>query len=129
MNTSPKQRGAHQRHLHGFTIVDLVIVIAVIAILTTITAVSYRAVLDNNRTETVKLDARTAGSVAEKYHADHAQYATDSAQLDLADTSSTINYTAASDGSGFCVSATLEETVWHVKSGNTEPKEGVCPSI
>lgn len=58
----------------GFTIIELVVVIAIVAILVTITSVAYRKTQENARNETRKTDAAMLTGALEEYRAEYGGY-------------------------------------------------------
>jgi prepilin-type N-terminal cleavage/methylation domain-containing protein len=59
---------------HGFTIVELLVVIVVIGILAAITIVSYTGITARAKTTQAQSNAQTVQSVAETYNADNFHY-------------------------------------------------------
>ncbi len=63
------------RHKHyGFTVVELLVVIVVIAILVTVTGLSYRAVQNNAKDESTKVNAAALSSAIDEYYAKNGIY-------------------------------------------------------
>lgn len=69
------------RRLHGFTIVELLIVIVVIAILASISMVSYIGAKDRARAEKATVNAATVKKVAESYYSKNNVYPTTDAHF------------------------------------------------
>lgn len=58
----------------GFTVVELIIVIVIVAILATLTSVAYRKTQENARNETRKTDAVMLAAALEEYRAEYGSY-------------------------------------------------------
>lgn len=115
----------------GFTIVEVTVVIVIIGILATVTAVSYNAITGNARVETAKADAQTVASQLRKYKATHGDFPAtadfDSAKV-TSNTSSEFEY--HNDGGGtFCLTVTYYQAVFYVTHRDTTPQEGECPVV
>lgn len=63
-----------KKTISGFTIVELLIVIVVIAILATISIMAYTGVQNRTHDSAVKSDLRNFATVIEMYHAEHGEY-------------------------------------------------------
>jgi prepilin-type N-terminal cleavage/methylation domain-containing protein len=66
---------------NGFTIVELLVVIIVIAILTAITIVSYTAVQNASKESVVQQDLATFGKIMTRYKADTGSYPSDTTSI------------------------------------------------
>ena len=64
----------NMKKAHGFTIVELLVVIVVIGILATITIVSYAGITQKANTTKAQTNAQSAQSVAEVFNADKGYY-------------------------------------------------------
>jgi Tfp pilus assembly protein PilE len=117
-----------QTHRFGFTIVELLVIIVVIAILVSITVVSYTMITDNAKHKTVETDAQGIAVYLNKYKADHGSYP---ATLDLLDSKpkaeSTFQYSYDATTNTYCVTASVTGASAYVQSGNSAAKEGGCP--
>lgn len=117
-----------QTHRFGFTIVELLVIIVVIAILVSITVVSYTMITDNAKHKTVETDAQGIAVYLNKYKADHGSYP---ATLDLLDSKpkaeSTFQYSYDATTNTYCVTASVTGASAYVQSGNSTAKEGGCP--
>lgn len=67
---------------HGFTVVELIIVIVVIAILASITIIAYRETQKNARNEKFKTDSLTLQSAVDEYYAENGNYPAPSCPAD-----------------------------------------------
>lgn len=112
----------------GFTIVEILIVIIVIAILATITALSYSAITDNARKQTAKTDAQTLATQLNKYKADKGAYPADLTPLATpSGVSSTFQYSYDATAGAYCITASVKGASAFVKSGSITAQEGGCP--
>jgi len=111
----------------GFTIVELIVVIAVIGILAAITIVSYSAVTNNANKQTVKTDAQNMSAYITKYKADKGSYPNSLDDLgSVPSVGSTFQYTYDSTTNSFCLTATLKNAAAYVKNGSSQAVEGLC---
>lgn len=112
---------------YGFTIVELLIVIVVIAILAAITIVAFRGIQQRAQASTASSALVQAKKKLGLYRADNGMYPTSLSAVNISDDSSvTYQYTQANSGEGFCVTAT-SGTVSYKVSENTPPSSGGCP--
>lgn len=87
----------------AFTIVELLVVIAVIGILAAITIVSYRVVVDNSNQQAVRTDAQTIGSQLTKYRSENGSYPQGIDGLSGAATiKATLQYSYSSSDDSYC---------------------------
>ncbi|UTX51016.1 SMP-30/gluconolactonase/LRE family protein [Candidatus Saccharibacteria bacterium TM7i] len=126
--------GGHMRKtsLQGFTIVELLIVIVVIAVLATITIVSYNGIQVQAHTSALKSDARTAMSFMETDRVTRGAYTTDPNMLNAGSglpVNSDRSFAFYSDGTAYCISvhSTRVSTTFYVSNEQPSPKEGLCP--
>lgn len=123
-------------HKRGFTIVELLIVVVVIAILAAITIVAYNGIQDRTR-QSAAMAAAAQG--AQKL----ALYATDNADTYPANKSAMITaiqlsegdgrgslpsyqYSASSDGKTYCLTATTYNLSYYTSSTKQNPQLGAC---
>lgn len=94
----------------GFTIIELVVVISVIAILATITVVAYRGVQDRATKAAVLTDLKQTAKQLEVYKAsrtNNTAYPTTLSQADISPTTTTTySYTTTTNPAGYCLTAT-----------------------
>ena len=117
-----------RRTSEGFTLVELLIAIVVIAVLAAISVVTFNGIQDRanksalssaltNTTKRVELDKVTRGS-----------YVTQLNQLENSTTSGSdgVEYQYSSDGQAYCLTAILGKFAMHTSSTNQEASEGTC---
>lgn len=110
---------------HGFTIVELLIVIVVIAILATISIVAYRGIQERARATEVSAGLTQSRNKLELYKVDNGTYPTTGnlASADVKDTD--VSYQDTSDGSTYCLTGTVGTASY--KASNAEsPQQGGC---
>lgn len=114
----------------GFTIVELLIVIVVIAILAAITIVAYNGVTRQAKESTAKLGASQASQKVKAYSVDNEEnFPTSLLQVGIQNSGSTTYlYSADNDvsPSTFCVTATSGDQVFHMDQDATGPQAGPC---
>lgn len=112
----------------GFTIVELLIVIVVIAILAAITIVAYNGIQQRARDSAATQLAAQAGHKILTYQALNGTYPPDLDSAEITDTSSlqySVNNTA--NPATFCVTGTSGSSSFFVSSAATTPAKGGCP--
>jgi prepilin-type N-terminal cleavage/methylation domain-containing protein len=123
------------RHSKGFTIVELLIVIVVIAILAAITVVAYTGVQNKARTSSVSSALSQAAKKLATYHVENGeQYPAATGTDGTANltalgisNSSGIAYQYSATGSTYCLTATTGPTSYKLSNTNTTPSSGGCP--
>ncbi len=111
----------------GFTIVELLIVVVVIAILAAITIVAYAGIQQRARESAVSSSVSQAKKKLEVYKVEKGSYplTNDFSLAGITDPSVNYQYTS-SDGLSFCVTGTIANTSYKVS--NTSPlSKGGCP--
>jgi Tfp pilus assembly protein PilE len=117
----------HSKQQGGFTIVELITIMAVIAVLVALTFVSYATIQSNARKEAVRTDAQTVATQLSKYKAKQGTYpAALSAMADAPETKSTVQYTYSAGADTYCLTATQWGISVYIVSGNSDPKDGSC---
>ena len=117
----------HKRHglTAGFTIVELLIVIVVIAILATISIVAYRGIQERARASEATSGLAQAKKKLELYKVDNSIYPTSGNLASAGVTDTDVSYQYTSDGSTYCLTATVGTTSY--KATNvTSPEQGGC---
>ena len=123
----------HQRTVYGvlgsrkrgFTIVELLIVVVLIAILATITIVAYNGLQKRAQTSAVSTALNQAGKKVKLYQVDNNTYPTTLASAGIADDEVTYQYTGTA--STFCITGTQGNTSLYLSDTVTKPTEGGCP--
>lgn len=116
----------------GFTIVELIVIIAVIGILAAITIVSYNAVTKNAHGQAVSADLQTVGSQLQKAKSESGGYpssANFSTSTTLTNTSKSTTYEYNYDNltGTFCLTAKgKNDTSFYITSTNSLPTAGSC---
>ncbi|MBC7868689.1 type II secretion system protein [Candidatus Saccharibacteria bacterium] len=116
---------------HGFTIVELLIVIVVIGILAAITIVAYNGIQNRAKASSVQAAAVQAGNKVMIYAVQNSdQYPTALVDAGVND-SNNISYQYTRDNSTspriFCVTATIETISYYISSAGGVMKQGICP--
>ena len=114
------------RSAHGFTIVELLIVVVVIAILATISMVAYRNIQDRARTSAADSILSQAGKKLALYKAEQETYpnSLSIAGINGTDSSATLDYSAS--GGGYCLSATIADVSRSISAASQNPSTGNC---
>lgn len=113
----------------GFTIVELLIVIVVIAILATISIVAYNGVQDRARTSALTSSLTQAGKKIALWQVDNPnQFPTALSDIGMADTD-TISYQYTYDNNvpSYCLTATASNgTSYYISNSSGTAQSGVC---
>lgn len=124
LNTLTTRGGTTQR---GFTIVELLIVIVVIAILAAITIVSYNGISNTAKETALKSDLKGGATQLEVTKVDNGSYPGDANALKKADTTT---FTYSTVGASYCLVATSTELAgrsYYVTEAGVI-QEGTCPT-
>lgn len=113
----------------GFTIVELLIVIVVIAILATITLVTFRGVQQRAQAVTLQSDLRNAATTLRIQYAQDQHYPADAISIGLIKASPASEYQYTGGGDSFCLTATstrVDVPPYRIASSDATVQEGVC---
>lgn len=125
MTTTNRQKGGQA----GFTIVELLIVVVVIAILAAITIVSYNGITERARVSVVDSGLVSVKKKIEAYRVLNGtdQYPGDLASIELPNTSTQFRYAPnnATRPYGFCLQST-QNNLTHYITESSEPASGPC---
>lgn len=124
-----KQQLYNNNVSRGFTIVELLIIIVVIAILAAISVVAYNGVQQRAHDSTATNMAQQAGRKIVAYHALEGRYPDDLEEADLSGIEDSLEYDVnnTADPVRFCVTATSNSSSFYVSSTQRSPREGGCP--
>lgn len=115
----------------GFTIVELLIVIVVIAILAAITIVAFRGVQDRARASSAATALAQASKKLKVWQVDNAdQYPatlSDAGVSNTPDTSYQYSSNNAVSPATYCITATTANTSYYLSSSSSTVQSGICP--
>ena len=120
---------------HGFTIVELLIVIVVIAILAALSYVGYTSISNRAAISVLQSDLSQAAKQLDLAKVESGTYqgtdgaTTDGSPLQKSD-GTTFQYTRSNNGQAFCITATTTKAnipAYTISSDNKTPREGTCP--
>ncbi|MFZ1300977.1 MAG: prepilin-type N-terminal cleavage/methylation domain-containing protein [Candidatus Microsaccharimonas sp.] len=119
------------RSKQGFTIVELLIVVVIIAILAGITIVAYNGITRSANNSNIQNILSQSIRKIEMYKTDSstAQYplTLSAAGLNLVNTSDTIYvYAVSSDGKQFCLANSRSGRTYYITNSSPKPKAGIC---
>lgn len=114
----------------GFTIVELLIVVVVIAILAAITIVAYNGIQDRARRSSIQTSVKQAYTKVAAYAVQNSDiYPSDLASAGVADGSTTYQYRVDNNASPryFCITGTAQNISYYIASTVGSPTAGACP--
>lgn len=113
----------------GFTIVELIVIIVVIAILATIVIVGYNAVQNQAMANSLKSDLENSKSELTRSLANQGSYPADAGAL-APSNGATFNYAVDNTQSTkrFCLQASAKGQTYYITQDSV-PKEGSCPAL
>ena len=109
----------------GFTIIELLIVIVVIAILAAITTVAYNGIQQRARTSAAQSLADQANTKIAAYYAVNNSYPADLSAAEITDTSN-LQYSVNNSPATYCVTATSGNVSYYLSSTQSTPQSGGC---
>ena len=118
-----------KKKAYGFTIVELLIVIVVIAILAAISIVAYRGIQDRANDSSARSAARQAATKLQVAFAENDTYPASLSSIGITNAGSTTyqyKYNNTVSPSTFCVTATTNNKSYYVSNTTTTPTEGGC---
>lgn len=116
-----------RRHLQGFTIIEMLIVVVIIAILATITVVGYNSVTQRAASSTLESDLTRAATKLNSLKADAGTYVSDITEASLqASTGTDYQYTYNSVANNYCLTAKNTSGVAYHIANDGKPTEGPC---
>ena len=117
----------YKKQQTGFTIVELLIVVVVIAILAAITIVAYNGIQKRAQTSAATSALSQAAKKLALYRVDNTVYPTTLSAVGIADSNDiSYQYTLSNAGAAFCVTATTKGTSYKVDN-DSSPTAGNCP--
>lgn len=118
-----------QKQQKGFTIVELLIVIVVIAILAAITIVAFNGIQDRARVAATTSEASQVAKKLKLYRVENGAFPTSLSEIGVSDTATTdYEFWTAADNRSFCVSAESGDVIVSIQD-NTEAIKGDCAQV
>jgi type IV pilus assembly protein PilE len=123
-----KNKHSSKPYLSGFTIVELLIVIVIIAILATLMFVTYSTMNARATQSALRQGLSDTAKRIELDKVTRGQYSSNLNDLanSTAGSNNGIEYQYTSSGDSYCLTGTLRGTAFNVSAGGSGPTEGVC---
>lgn len=109
----------------GFTIVELLITVVIIAILATIIIVAYNGMQKRAQVSTISTALNQAGKKADLYYITNSTYP--AALSDIGFTNTDIDYQYTGTTTTYCITGTIDTTSLHISDTQKSPTQGFCP--
>lgn len=117
----------HLRRTSGFTIVELLIVIVVIAILAAIAIVSYNGIVDKAHVSTMQNNLSQSFSTLANFNTEKGAYPASQAAAGLkADTGVALTYIPGPSNTSYCLQVSGYSHDYYITEANSAPKDGTC---
>lgn len=118
----------------AFTIIELLVVVVVIGILSSITFISYSMIAKKANLTSLKNDLEDAAVKVEKYKSSNGAYPTSDGVFNSGvnpenNAGATYSYNYDSIGGGYCLASTKNNVSYHITSENKTSTSGDCPSF
>lgn len=111
----------------GFTIVELLIVIVVIAILAAITIVAYNGIQNRAKDASVQTELASAAKKIEVYKSQNADaYPPSLAVADVRSSSNTLNYVYNATNNAYCLSSSNANIQYFISNVTQQSRPGTC---
>lgn len=120
--------------IHGFTIVELLIVIVVIAILAAIVFIGYTGITARAHTASLESDLKNGSSELSVDYVNHGSYPATAAQAGngqglKSSPGNTLAYNVGPSNTSYCLQATNASQSYHVSNVDTTPQLGACAMV
>ena len=115
----------HKHDREGFTIVELLIVIVVIAILAAITVVAFNGIRDRAQASQAAAQLDQARKKVRLYYTENSAYPSTMAAAGVNDTNGTV-YTITPIGSSYCISVSTSGKTYRVIGDSQDATIGAC---
>lgn len=119
----------NERDRRGFTIVELLIVVVVIAILAAITIIAYNGITQRAKDSSLQSSLSQLAKRLEsaKYDSSSEIYPSTLANLNTNVPAGSFNYSVSVSGKGFCLTGVGDSgTTWYVTNYQLQPTQGSC---
>lgn len=112
----------------GFTLVELAVAIAVIAILATITSLAYSGMQNRARGATAASAAKDAAEAVNIFEAQYHRLPATVSELDESDQDPRVQYAVSTTAQTYCITATVDTVTFYINNTTqTSATEGACP--